>query len=213
MPTRRSMFTPILILTVALCSAGTTMAIEKPAYETAEKDGSVELRRYQPYVVAETVVSGEYERASNEAFMRLFRYISGKNRKQVDAQSPKIAMTAPVTMARIGEAWRMAFMVPGKYTLETAPRPADPLVELRAEPGGLVATLTYSGRSTRERYLERQEELERWLDERGLEAGGEPMFAGYDAPYVPWFLRHNEVLIPLRETAASAAAPSTAGVR
>lgn len=213
MPTCKTTLATTLTLTMVFCSASAILAIEKPTYETVEKDGDIELRRYEPYVVAETFVSGEYDRASDEAFMRLFRYISGKNRNQVDAKAPKISMTAPVTMAQVGDAWRMAFVVPGKYTLETAPRPADPKVELRAEPAGLVAALTYGGRSTRERYLERQQELEQWLAERGLEAAAEPMFAGYDAPYVPWFLRRNEVLIPLAETSAGAAAANTASAR
>lgn len=205
--------TATLTLAAGLFAADLAAALEKPSFEVVDSDGDFELRRYQPYVVAETYVAGEYDRASDEAFMRLFRYISGKNRKQLDADAPKIAMTAPVTMARIGDAWRMAFMVPGRYTLESAPPPADSTVQLRKEPGGLVAALSYGGRSNRERYLEQQARLEGWLAERGLEAAGEPMFAGYDAPYVPWFLRHNEVLIPLAEPAGDGAAAATASTR
>lgn len=196
---RRRLTAATLTLAAMLFVADLAVALERPSYEVVERDGDVELRRYEPYVVAETRVAGDYDRASREAFMRLFRYISGKSRRQVDAEAPKIAMTAPVTMARSGDAWRMAFMVPGRYTLETAPSPADPRVVLRDEEGGLVAALAYGGRSTRQRFLERQATLETWLAQRGLEAAGEPMFAGYDAPYVPWFLRHNEVLIPLAE--------------
>ena len=214
MPSRNTLFNTMLILTISSLSGAALLALEKPAHETVETDGDIELRRYEPYVVAETFVGGDdYERASSEAFRRLFRYISGKNRKQVDAGAPKISMTAPVTMARFDDAWRMAFMVPGKYTLETAPPPADSRVRLRQEAGGLVASLTYGGRSTRERYLERERQLERWLEERGLAAAGEPMFAGYDAPFVPWFLRTNEVLIPLAEPTGGAAPAATVDAR
>ena len=209
MPTRKTLIATILILSVALVTGSLLMAYEKPAYEVVERDGAIELRRYQPYVVAETYVGGEYDQAMNEAFRRLFRYISAKNRKQVDAEAPKIAMTSPVTMAQVGEQWRMAFMVPSEYTAETAPRPADPQVEIRSQPGGLVAAFTYSGRWTRERYLERQARLERWLEERALEATGEPMFAGYNAPFTPWFLRRNEVLIPVTEETATGEARVT----
>lgn len=206
---RKTILLATLVGSLALLGGGPAVGYEKPTYETVEEDGDIELRRYEPYVVAETYAGGEYDRAMDEAFMRLFRYISGKNRKRVEPDAEKIAMTAPVTMAKVGDEWRMAFMVPGRYSLETAPPPADPQVRLREEPGGLVAALTYSGRWSRERYLKRQELLEQWIDERGLEAAGEPMFAGYDAPYVPWFLRRNEVLIPLAE-GSGATAPTAA---
>ena len=206
-PKRKILLFTVVVVGAALLGVKLAGGHERPDYETVERDGVIELRRYEPYVVAETYADGDYDRAMNEAFMRLFRYISGKNRKQIEPDAPKIAMTAPVTMARVGDEWRMAFMVPGKYDLESAPAPADPEVKLREEPGGLVAALAYSGRWNRERYMERQEQLQRWLAERRLEASGEPMFAGYNSPFTPWFLRRNEVLIPLAEGSAS---PTTA---
>jgi DNA gyrase inhibitor GyrI len=172
-------------------------AYEQPGYDVVEKDGAYEVRKYEPYVVAETTVSGESEQVSSQAFRRLFAYISGKNRKQVRPHDPKIAMTVPVTMQYDSESTRMTFMLPGKYTLETAPQPADPQVELRAEPGGLVAAFTYSGRSSRERFREREGLLETWVTSKGLEPAGEPLFAQYNGPFTPWFLRRNEVLLPL----------------
>jgi hypothetical protein len=179
--------------------AARAAAYEQPSYEVVEKDGAYELRSYEPYVVAETTATGESKQASNEAFMRLFRYISGKNRKQVRPDDPKIAMTVPVTIQYNGDSTRMTFMVPGKYTLETAPQPADPQVELRAEPGGLVAALTYSGRSSQERYREREELLESWVTSNGLQGTGELLFAQYSGPFTPWFLRRNEVLLPVTQ--------------
>jgi hypothetical protein len=175
-------------------------AYEQPTYEVVAKDGAFELRRYEPYVVAETVVPGSSESAGSQAFRRLFRYISGKNRKQVRPDDPKIAMTVPVTMRYDADSTRMTFMVPGEYTLDTAPRPADPEVELRAEPGGLVAAFTYSGRSSQERYLERQALLTDWAAAQGLEAAGDPLFAQYNGPFTPWFLRRNEVLLAVAES-------------
>jgi hypothetical protein len=172
-------------------------AYEQPTYQVLEKDGPYELRSYEPYVVAETTVSGDSERASNQAFMRLFRYISGKNRRQERPDDPKIAMTVPVTMQYTGDSVRMTFMVPGEYSLETAPRPVDSRVQLRAQPGGLVAALTFSGRSSRERFREKVGRLEGWITPKELEVSGELLFAQYNGPFTPWFLRRNELLLPV----------------
>ena len=68
------------------------MAIEEAPYTVVENDGEFEIRDYAPHVLAETVVAGAFDRAGNEAFSRLFRYISGDNRSR-----HKVAMTAPVS--------------------------------------------------------------------------------------------------------------------
>ncbi len=189
----------ILIAAVAVAGlatlAASASAYEEPSYEVIAQDGDFELRRYAPYLVAQTTVTGHSEQASNEAFMRLFRYISGKSRRQVRPDDPKVAMTIPVTMDFTGGSTTMTFMVPEQYSLETAPRPADPAVELREMPGGLVAALSYGGRSSRDRFLERKKRLLEWAADRELEAVAEPVFAQYNGPFTPWFLRRNEVLM------------------
>jgi hypothetical protein len=65
----------------------------------------------------------------------------------------------------------------------------------------------YSGRWSRARYEENLKALEGFLVEQGLEAAGEPVFARYDPPFMPWFLRRNEILIPVRRSAGPADAP------
>jgi hypothetical protein len=68
------------------------MAIERAKYTVVETEGKFELRQYEPYLVAETMVEGDFDEVGNEGFRRLFDYISGKNRKQ-----QSITMTAPVS--------------------------------------------------------------------------------------------------------------------
>ena len=182
------------------------MALEQPRYDVLESDGRFELRRYEPYIVAETVVDAEFERAGNEGFRRLADYIFGNNRSQQklamtapvsQTTSEKIAMTAPVSMHRQGELYRITFMMPSKYTLETLPEPVDAEVHLREMPGGLVAAIRYSGTWSQQRYEAHRTELGPWIDAHGWTVSGEPIFARYDPPFKPWFLRRNEILIPL----------------
>ncbi|MGI9246393.1 MAG: SOUL family heme-binding protein [Steroidobacteraceae bacterium] len=203
----RSLFSSALVAALALIASPTTMAIEEPGFRTLEQDGSFELREYSPYVVAETRVEAGFEEAGSVAFQRLFRYISGNN-----APQQKIAMTAPVTQARgekismtapvvqssaDGKVYVVAFTLPAAYTAANAPKPLDPAVRIRAVPSQLIASWRYSGRWTEGNYREQEALLRARLKARGLAASGDAVLARYNAPFTPWFMRRNEVLIPV----------------
>jgi hypothetical protein len=61
----------------------------------------------------------------------------------------------------------------------------------------IVAAIKYSGTWSKSRYNEKKSLLEEFIDERGLKAAGEAIWARYDPPFMPWFLRSNEILIPI----------------
>ena len=187
------------------------MAIQEPTFRTLEQDGSFELREYASYVVAETRVTADFDRAGNVAFKRLFRYISGNNTSQqkiamtapvTQSRGEKIAMTAPVSQQADGAAFRVAFTLPAKYTLASAPTPLDPTIEVRAVPARLVAVWRYSGRWTQKNYLDSERQLRAEITARGLVAQDEATLARYNAPFTPWFMRRNEVLIPVQRSGA-----------
>ena len=184
------------------------MALEEPAYKVIEQDGDFELREYAAYLVAETRVEAGFTDAGNVAFQRLFRYISGDNQAQekiamtapvTQVKGEKIAMTAPVTQVAEGGSYRVAFIVPAKFTAETVPVPTDPRVEIREVPAQRVAVWRYSGRWTEERYDEMEQQLREAMAARGLTAAGPPVLARYNPPFMPWFMRRNEVLIPVEK--------------
>jgi effector-binding domain-containing protein len=183
------------------------MATEEVKYRVLESSGDFELRQYESSIVAETTVEGDFHEVGNEGFRRLFDYISGKNRKKQsipmtapvsqEASSEKIPMTAPVNQEKVGEAWRITFLMPSSLTMETLPKPLDPRVKLMKIPGRLMAALSYSGTWSRERYEGKEQRLKELIRQRGLKIEGEPVFARYNPPFMPWFLRRNEVLIPV----------------
>lgn len=187
------------------------MAIEKPKYTVIEQEEDFELRRYEPYIVAETMVEGDFSEVGSEGFRRLAGYIFGKNRKResIDMTAPvnqepsseTIAMTAPVGQEPHDGKWRITFTMPAEYTLESLPEPLDARVELKREPGRLIAAIRYSGTWSKDRYEEQEARLKSLVAERGLKAVGEPIFARYNPPFALWFLRRNEVLIPVEQTA------------
>jgi hypothetical protein len=184
---------------------------DEPRYEVVRKLPAFELRRYAPYLVAETEVTGTREAAGNAGFRTLAGYIFGKNRGDrkiamtapvAQAEGRKLAMTAPVAQARrAGEegpgeaAWVIAFVMPSGETLDTLPEPLDPAVRFREVPARRVAALRYSGTWSERRYLEALAALREAMRHEGLEAAGEPVWARYDPPWTPWFLRRNEIWI------------------
>lgn len=202
----------ILAVAVIILGAMDAMAIEEASYNVLKKDNHFEIRDYAPHILAETIVEGDLEEAGNKAFNRLFRYISGDNRSRDKvamtapvSQEPmgnKIKMTAPVGQQRAQGKWAVSFMMPASYTLETLPEPEDPEVKLRQVPARRMAAVRYSGFWSEKNYLRYKLELESWINERGLRIVGDPIWARHNPPFTPWFLRRNEILIPVNTVSA-----------
>jgi hypothetical protein len=182
-------------------------AIEEPKYTVVRQYGGFEIREYAPYLVAEGVVPGPAEEAGNQGFRILASYIFGKNRGERKismtapvAQTPapvKIEMTAPVTQAAADGGYVVQFTMPGEYTLETLPEPLDPQVKLKEVSGGRFAVIRYSGSWSERNYTEHLEKLERGVEAAGLRTTGSPIYSRYNAPFVPWFMRRNEIWLKL----------------
>jgi DNA gyrase inhibitor GyrI len=195
-----------LAVAVTVFASSSLMAIEEAKYRVVLKDGPIEIRDYEPSIVAETVVSGEFEDAGDSAFRRLFRYIDGNNVSQEEiamtapvsqGRSEKIAMTSPVGQQPAPGGWAVSFMMPASYTIETIPEPKDDSVAIREIPAYRAAAIRYSGFWSEKNYQEHLAELNAWLDANGYRRAGEPVWARYDAPFKPWFMRRNEILIPV----------------
>jgi hypothetical protein len=186
------------------------MAVEEPEFTVEKRDGHFEIRRYAVMVVAETVVSGGFEDSGNRGFGPLFRYISGANREKskIPMTAPvaqtrrgrKIPMTAPVAQAAAsGGGWAVQFVMPAGATLENTPEPSESAVSLKAIPARRVAVVRYVGSWSAARYQRHLALLRTWMQDNALKAGDEPVWARYNPPFTPWFLRRNEIWIPLGE--------------
>jgi hypothetical protein len=189
-------------------AAGEVMAIEEAPYKVVETNGQFELRDYAPHILAEILVEGSMEEAASHAFNVLFQYISGENstRGKVAMTAPvsqqsvgeKIKMTAPVGQVKDGEKWAVSFMMPTNYTLETLPVPNNTKILLREVPARQMAAVRYSGNWSEKNYRLHLAELEAWNVTKKLVPTGDPVWARYNPPFTPWFLRRNEILIPVK---------------
>lgn len=167
---------------------------EQPDYAVVRSDADFELRDYPALVVAEVSNAGSRERASGASFRRLAAYIFAQDRPE---GGEKIAMTAPVLQdeTKPGQ-WRMRFVMPAKYTLDTLP-PAPDDITLTQMPARRMAAGRFSGNASGRDLALMEARLREWMREARLMPAGEAEFAFYDAPMIPGPLRRNEVLIPI----------------
>ncbi len=184
------------------------MSIESPKYQSIRKEKPFELRRYASFITAEVRVNGaDYNDAANRGFRPLANYIFGNNiaKQKISMTAPvtaapspeKIAMTAPVTISGEGE-YTVAFTMPKKYTLESLPEPVDKSIAFKENPEKTMAVIRFSGSFNQNNFNKRIAQLHNWIKVCGFKEAGDPLIAGYDPPFTPWFLKHNEVMIEIK---------------
>jgi len=197
-----------LFLLVGGCVTG---RIEEPKYEVISRYGEMEIRAYEPRILAETVVEGSFENAPKEGFRRIAKFIFGDNKagdkvamtapvevipKSDEQESEEIAMTAPVTQQiSAAGSWTITFTMPANYTLETLPKPLDSKVTVRQLAPMQYAVLQFGGFNTRSNVDDAISRLRQLASSQGIGLSGEPVYARYNPPWTPWFLRRNEILI------------------
>ncbi|MFK5634992.1 MULTISPECIES: SOUL family heme-binding protein [unclassified Ornithinimicrobium] len=184
---------------------------EKQPYAVVQTYEEFEVRCYPSHVVAEVVVSASFEDAGPTAFRTLLDYISGQNLSAskvamtapvVQRRPEKISMTEPVEQRETGRGqYAVAFVLPATYTLDSAPVPTSPQVQLHERPATVSAVRGYRGRWTEASFDHHSRVLGRAIGVAGLTPAGPPRWARFDPPFVPWFLRRNEVVQDLRERA------------
>ena len=201
------------------------MAIEEPPFKVISKTGSFEIRQYAAMLVAETLVEGDMDEASNRGFRRIADYIFGNNQVAqggsaakiamtapvtVEPQSEKIAMTAPVTVSTANpdslmtasNKWRVHFVMPSQYTLANIPQPKNSEVKLREVPGKIFAVNSYTGFNTQARVQAKTDELSAWIGSQKMKALSSPQLSRYDPPWTLPMFRRNEIMIEIEEVKA-----------
>lgn len=184
-----------LIMTTLFTSLFATIAragYESPEHTVVSKDGSFEIRDYPALTLAVTPME---KRGEDGSFMKLFRFIGGRNDR-----GEKIAMTVPVIMTGTTSG-SMGFIVPKKVAEAGVPAPSSPDVTINHRDAGRYAVLRFSGTGSPSASKEAAERLADWMKKHGVTPGGPPLYAYYNPPWTPWFLRHNEVLVPVVPTA------------
>jgi DNA gyrase inhibitor GyrI len=170
---------------------------ESAPYVVVRSDGEFELRDYPVLTVVETPMA-RGSNGSDGSFNRLFRYISGGNQA-----NQKIFMTTPVFMSGGDTNANMAFVMPASMKTGEVPKPSDPSVSVRKLPEGRFAVLRYSGGRNAGKEAETLEHLRAWMKQEGLRELSLPVYAYFDPPWTPAFLRRNEVMVKIESAQPS----------
>jgi hypothetical protein len=194
------------------------MATEEPHYDVLVTQTPFELRHYAPTLIAQTVVDGDMDTASNKGFRLIADFIFGNNQAADSAQAAKIAMTAPVTVepqsskiamtapvtvepqsnntsVASANQWRIHFVMPSQYTLANIPKPKNSAVTLHEVPRKYFVVHRYSGFNTLARVQEKTNEALAWAKQQSLNVVGTPQLSRYDPPWTLPMFRRNEIMV------------------
>ena len=193
----------IAALVVGVAAIGASVsAADEPAHTVVLTDGNFEIRDYPPLTIAEVTVRAPRSDAGNAGFRKLAGYIFGGNEG-----GKKFEMTAPVIEARAGgadakgrdrEAWTIRFVMPAGATLAAMPKPNDPDIRMVEAPAARYAVMRYAGYADDNATETATQDLGATMAKRGLHAAGPPLIAQYNPPWIPGFMRRNEIMIPIR---------------
>lgn len=182
---------------------------EQPEYKLVKTNGNIEIRDYPPMILAEVEVSGERKEAIKEGFKILADYIFGNNtsiQKNDITQSTakevneKISMTAPVMQQKHKDTWKVRFIMPKMFSMETLPRPNSEMIQLIPVQSKRFAAIRFSGIASEGNIECYTNELKDYISAENLEAIGGVILAFYNPPWTLPFFRRNEIMIEISKS-------------
>ena len=197
-----------LILIVGVLAGPVMSNVEKPDYKVIQSEQNIEIRQYEPMIIAEVEVDGKREDAIRDGFRLLADYIFGNNTVQQvismtapvqQKENQKIAMTAPVQQQSMGKSWRMSFVMPSKYKLDSLPVPNNNRVRLKEILTKKFVVIEFSGTNSNENVTKHENQLMNYIEAKQINIIGLPKYAFYNAPWTLPFLRRNEVMIEINQ--------------
>ena len=197
-----------LILIVGVLAGPVMSDVEKPDYKVIQSEQNIEIRQYEPMIIAEVEVDGKREDAIGDGFRLLADYIFGNNTVQQvismtapvqQKENQKIAMTAPVQQQSTGKSWRMSFVMPSKYSMDSLPVPNNNRVRLKEILTKKFVVIEFSGTNSNENVTEHENQLMNYIEANQIKIYGSPNYAFYNPPWSLPFLRRNEVMIEINQ--------------
>ena len=197
-----------LILVVGVLAGPVMSNVEKRKYKVIQSEQNIEIRQYKPMIIAEVAVDGKREDAIRDGFRLIADYIFGNNtvEQNISMTAPvqqkenqKIAMTAPVQQQSMDKSWRMSFVMPSKYRLDSLPVPNNNRVRLKEILTKKFVVIKFSGSNSNENVIGHENQLMNFIEANHINIIGSPKYAFYNAPWTLPFLRRNEVMTEINQ--------------
>lgn len=195
------------ILVGALATGPIMSNVETPSYKVIQSKGKIEIREFDPMVIAEVQVVGRRKDAISSGFKLLADYIFGNNISQENIDttatiqqpaSEKIAMTAPVQQQLANDSWLVSFVMPSEYNLEDLPKPKNIEVKLKNVPVKRFVTIQFSGTSSDENLAKHKKLLVEFIKNNSISVTGTSKYAFYNPPWTLPVMRRNEVMFEVQ---------------
>ena len=197
-----------LILVVGVLAGPVMSNVEKPDYKVIQSEQNIEIRQYEPMIIAEVEVDGKREDAIRDGFRLIADYIFGNNtvEQNISMTAPvqqkenqKIAMTSPVQQQLAGKSWQISFVMTSKYNMDSLPVPNNNRVRLKEILTKKFVVIEFSGTNSNENVTEHENQLMNYIEANQIKIIGSPKYAFYNAPWTLPFLRRNEVMIEIKQ--------------
>ena len=166
--------------------------VEKPKYQVVSSEANIEIRKYNPMIIALVEVQGERKEAIRGGFKMLADYIFGNNKSKED-----IPMTAPVRQQKFQENWQISFIMPSEYNMETLPQPNNKNISLKELPSKKYIVINFSGMISDQNIALHEEKLKKYTLENEMHILSSPIYAFYNPPWTLPFMRRNEIMIEI----------------
>lgn len=211
-----------VFLLLGLLTGPLMSEVEKPNYQVIATEENIEIRHYEPMIIAEVEVKGQRKEAINAGFRLLADYIFGKNIRKQDIamtapvqqqesqqiamtapvqqqESQNIAMTAPVQQQSVGKAWKVSFVMPSEYNMNSLPTPKDVRVRLKQIEAKKFVVIEFSGTNSNENVSKHEQQLLQYIQTHQIKTIDSPKYAFYNPPWTLPLLRRNEVMLQIKE--------------
>ena len=184
-----------LLVVFALGWISIPLFLEKPKYSVELAERNFQIRAYEQHIIAKVITDGERQQALRNGFRPLVRYIGAKERG-----GNKISMTVPVMQEKnSSNDWSVFFFMPSEFTKNSLPPAVDKNIQFEDVMARKTAAITFSGLTTNQLLIDKEKSLLEWIHQNNYTQIGKPIYAFYNDPLTPSFLRKNEILINVLE--------------
>ena len=193
------------IVKIFLCAIITSLVIscsfvgvdlsstEFPEYNIISSHDNIEVREYEPMLLASITSSLDRKAALNDGFKTLASYIFGKNSEGV-----KIPMTAPVMAEKVEKGWKISFMMPSSYNIRNLPLPKDSAIDIHEQKSQNYVVIRFSGFNSEENLTKNENLLNSYININKINVIGNVIYAFYNPPWTIPFFKRNEILLNIK---------------